>query len=131
MGEDRYDWNSSGVGAGLSEETERMQKAREREKKKRAMQRKKEQKLSEVAEAAEAVRRLQIETQLAASAASEAMERRRMEAGRCAMCEASLYGRLALDVFDRRCCSSGCVVQLRRKLQAEAAMKRIAASSSS
>jgi len=128
VGEERYDWIFTGVGAALSDETEKEKRLKEKEKKRRAAQRKREQKLRDEAMAADAVLRQQVEAQLAVSAASEAMERRRTEAGRCAQCEESLYGRLALDVFDRRCCSSQCVLQLRRKLQAEAALKRIAAS---
>jgi hypothetical protein len=45
----------------------------------------------------------------------------------CALCSKSLAGIKALDVFDRRCCSSDCVLRLRRKLAAEAAEKRVSA----
>lgn len=52
-------------------------------------------------------------------------EKRKVNAGSCALCQKSLAGIKALDVFDRRCCSSACVLQLRRKLTAEAAEKRL------
>ena len=48
----------------------------------------------------------------------------KLSAGTCAFCNKSLYGVKALDVFDRRCCSSPCVLSLRRKLAADAALKR-------
>jgi hypothetical protein len=51
-------------------------------------------------------------------------------AGVCAQCNGSLYGVKALDVFDRRCCSSACVLLLRRKLAAEAAELRFAVKTS-
>ena len=50
-------------------------------------------------------------------------------AGVCAQCEKSLFGLKPLDLFDRRCCSSPCVVLLRRKLAVQAAEKRFAAPS--
>lgn len=51
-------------------------------------------------------------------------------AGVCAQCERSLFNIKSLDVFDRRCCSSACVLLLRRKLAAEAAENRFATKSS-
>lgn len=45
-------------------------------------------------------------------------------AGVCAYCGVSLFGRLALDLYDRRCCGADCVLKLRRRLLADAAMKR-------
>ena len=59
--------------------------------------------------------------------AKEEAEKRRANAGVCALCSNSLAGIKALDVFDRRCCSSDCVLRLRRKLAAEAAEKRVSA----
>lgn len=48
----------------------------------------------------------------------------KISAGACATCNVSLYGKLALDIYDKRCCSAECVVKLRRTLAADAAMKR-------
>ena len=61
----------------------------------------------------------------AAKEAQAALDYGRLQSGRCALCDASLYGVRALDVFDRRCCSSVCVVALRRRLAGEAAEKRL------
>lgn len=45
-------------------------------------------------------------------------------AGLCDNCAAPLFGKLALDLYDKRCCGAACVLALRRKLAADAAMKR-------
>ena len=52
------------------------------------------------------------------------LEAAKRDAGVCATCGVSLYGKLALDIYDRRCCTSECVIKLRRQLAADAAMKR-------
>jgi len=112
--EDQWKWEASGVGTGLTKELERFQREKEKEKKRRARLRKKEQKERD-AEQVEEQRR----------AALEEEQRVKEEAGTCAMCGVVLYKKEVLDVFDRRVCSTGCVLSLRRKLAAEAAEKRL------
>ena len=112
--EDQWDWEAAGVPPALTKEMEQSQKAKEKEKKKRAKQRKKEQKEREVA-AAELARQ---------TAAQREIEEQKL-AGNCAQCGIPLVNSKALDVFERRVCSSNCVLQLRRKLSAEAAEKRL------
>eukprot|EP01034_Spumella_vulgaris_P023232 gene23232-29434_t len=120
VGEDKHNWQASGVAAPLTEDMERDKKSKEKEKKKRAAQRKKEQKQQNEMAAKEAKeaqeRQKQHEVDLAA--------RRVVDAGQCGACGSSLFGVKSLDVYDRRCCSAKCVIALRRTLAAEAAMKR-------
>ena len=56
--------------------------------------------------------------------AKQRAENARFNAGVCASCNVSLHGKLALDLYDYKCCGGACVMQLRRKLAADAAMKR-------
>ncbi len=105
----------------MTEEREKAQKEKEKEKKKRAKLRKAEQKHAGEAERSDA---------LAAAAALERKrldeeERRRLEAGSCANCGLSLFGRTSFDVFDRRCCNSDCAARFRRKTLAAAAEARL------
>jgi hypothetical protein len=114
VAEEEWDWTSLGVPPPLTEDTIRQQKEKEKEKKKRAKQRKKDEESARATAAElEAVQRLERE------------KWERDVAGKCANCEKSLYQIASYDVFDRRCCSSDCVVSLRRKLLAEAAEKRM------
>jgi hypothetical protein len=104
----------------------RNQKEKEKEKKKRAKQRKKEEQQQQ-----------QMTQQLGACEVPEEKEekyqeefsvferRAREAAGVCPSCQLSLYGIPTYEIFDQKCCSSGCVVKLRRKLAAEAAEKRM------
>ena len=103
-----------------------MQREKEKEKKKKAKMKKKEQKEKDEKEAEEMKLREEQQTIAAASALQKFREENKKAAGNCANCNVSLFGLKPLDVFDRRCCSSNCVVALRRKLAAEAALKRLA-----
>jgi len=127
-GEDRWNWQAAGVGAALSEEAEKLQKQKEKEKKKRAAQRKKDQKAKSEQEAAQAQELLEQQEKAAALAEEERRANAVNNAGNCANCEKHLFGIVPLEIFDQKCCSSGCVMKLRRKLAADAAMKRMGGS---
>jgi len=103
------------------EEMDAAHRDKEREKKRRAKQKRKEQKEKDETEAA----RLEAQRVAQQEAAKADAETRRLNAGQCALCGKSLAGVRALGVFDRRCCSSDCVLRLRRRLAAEAAEKRL------
>jgi hypothetical protein len=118
--EERWAWDAAGVPAALTDEAEQLAKEKDKAKKLRAKQNKKEKKERDEVEAAEAVKRAE-ERKLAAV---EEAKQRQVDAGVCGQCGRSLFGVKALDVFDRRCCSSPCVMLLRRRLAAEAAEKR-------
>ena len=49
----------------------------------------------------------------------------RNAAGYCEYCKNSLFGIQSYEIFDKKCCSSSCVLSLRRKISAEAAEKRM------
>ena len=104
----------------ITDEFEKAQREREKEKKRRAKQKKKENRENDEREAIEAKRREELE-QIEA-------EQRRLEtiknAGECAACQISLYGKKVLDVLDKKCCSGPCVIKCRRQLQAQAAERR-------
>jgi hypothetical protein len=119
-----WDWASTGIPVALESASAVVEEARrqkERDKKKRAKQKKRDEKEHAAVRAAEMEQeRLRVEAESSAAA-----ERRRLAVGVCAWCGVSLLGVKALDVFERRCCSSACVSTLRRKLAAEAALKRL------
>ena len=116
----QWNWDAAGVPAALTDELEKAQRDKEKEKKKRAKQRKKEQKEKDERELEEAnKKRLEQEQEL-----EKQKELSKLNAGACAFCNKSLFGIKALDIFDRRCCSSPCVLALRRKLAADAALAR-------
>ena len=123
--EEKWNWTAAGVPAAITAEIELAQREKEKEKKKRAKAKKKEQKEKDEREAIMMKEREDLQAQAAAAALQKYREENKKSAGSCANCNISLYGIKALDVFDRRCCSSNCVVSLRRKLAAEAALKRL------
>ena len=136
-----WDWAAAGVGSALTDFLEKQQRQKEKEKKKRAQQRKKEQKAQEERAAAEALQ------QLARQQREEELRREkvRAEAGNCSACGTQLFGIVPIQVSDfplflrwiillmavcpqvlsEKCCSSACVVRVRRSLAAEAALKRL------
>lgn len=120
-----WNWDELGVGPPLTEDLEKLKREKEKEKKKRAKARKKEQKERDDAAAAELVARQAREAQEAEIAKAQRLEQAKANAGQCACCGMSLFGIQPFDVFDRRCCSSECVIKLRRRLAAEAAEKRL------
>lgn len=121
--ESLLDWSSSGVPLPMvlteqqSEVRASIKKEKEKEKKKRAKQRKKDDKDREEA-AEEAVKQEQ-------NRVKREEEEAKARVGVCAQCGRSMVGIKAMDVFDRRCCSSACVVALRRRLAGEAALNRL------
>ena len=96
-------------------------KEREKEKKKKAKQRKQNAKQQAKHEAEE--KEIQAQKQLAISKKAE--EDIQSNAGKCSFCEKSLGGIVPYEVFGRHCCSSSCVVRMRRKITADAAEKRL------
>ena len=118
--EEQWNWDAAGVPAALTDEKEKEQKEKEKEKKKRTKQRKKEQKEQDEKEAEEARKKLKEQEE----ELIKQKELSKLNAGVCAFCNKSLFGIKPLDIFDRRCCSSPCVLSLRRKLAADAASKR-------
>eukprot|EP01041_Mallomonas_annulata_P012718 gene12718-26790_t len=112
-----FDWDCAGVGTALTDELEKIQKDKEKEKKKRAKIKRKEQKEKDIIQVEEArinAEKIKIEE-----------EKRTLLLGSCAFCSSSLVGKKVLELFDRRVCSSDCVMKFRRKLAAEAAEKRL------
>ena len=114
-GEDAYDWDQqTGVPSALTDDMLKAQKEKEKEKKKRARQKKKDEKKYQEEEA-----------KIAAEAKAAEEAKKRTSCGNCDTCNKSLYRSEMFEVFDRKCCSSTCVVLCRRKLMAEAAEKRM------
>lgn len=123
-----WDWDACGVPPGLTDDMIRTQKEKEKEKKKRAKQRKKEeQKLQQLEKESRGVAdEVCEEKEEKYHEEFSVFERRAREAaGVCPSCQLSLYGIPTYEIFDQKCCSSACVVKLRRKLAAEAAEKRM------
>ena len=118
--EEQWNWGTAGVPAPLTDELEKAQRDKEKEKKKRAKQRKKEQKDKDEKEASEAKKKLEDQEQ----ELEKQKELTKLNAGTCGFCNKTLFGIKPLDIFDRRCCSSPCVLSLRRKLAADAALAR-------
>ena len=113
----QWDWNLCGIPQGITKDVIKEKKDKEREKKKKARQRKQNAKLQKA--------ELEKETKEDNSSfIAEKEERGSTLEGDCSYCHMSLKGIVPLDVFDRRCCSTGCVAMLRRKLTAEAADRR-------
>lgn len=56
--------------------------------------------------------------------ARQRAEQARTSAGTCASCNTPLFDKVALDLYDYKCCGGACVMKLRRQLMADAAMKR-------
>jgi hypothetical protein len=109
-------------------QAEKLQKLKEKEKRKRAATRKKETKAKEEAEAVEATAALVEQKRNAQVAAENAKEAAKTLAGVCSQCSKpliGLYPHRALDFFDQRCCSPACVMACRRRLAADAAMRRM------
>jgi thiamine pyrophosphate-dependent acetolactate synthase large subunit-like protein len=117
---DRWDWNLCGIPTALTDEMLKGKKEKEKEKKKKAKQRKQLAKQERVDQ--DEVNKIAKQEEIAKL--QEAEERNIKIVGECGFCQKSLMGIVPLDIFDRRCCSSGCVVMMRRKLTAEAAEKR-------
>lgn len=113
-----WDWDSAGVPPPLSKEVEMQKKEKEKEKKKRAKQRKKEAKEHET--------KIENDKNDESPVKKDPTPEKSLAAGLCAYCEKSLINIKVLDVFDRRCCSTNCVILLRRKLAGEAALQRMA-----
>jgi DNA repair exonuclease SbcCD ATPase subunit len=124
--ESTWNWDACGVPVGLTEEMIRNQKEKEKEKRKKAKQRKKEEKLTAPSHSEEAVAPGPMSEHQFREGISLLERRAREEAGVCPVCEKSLYGLVSYDLYDHKCCSSTCVMTLRRRLAAEAAEKRMA-----
>lgn len=124
LGEERWKWPKTGIPEPITDKTLAMQKQKEKEKKKRAQQRKKEQKLKSEQEAADAKLAYQLQEEMKQQQLREQEERFKALAGNCAVCNKGLFKQEVIDVLDKKCCSSGCVVKLRRQLAAEAAAAR-------
>jgi hypothetical protein len=124
LGEERWQWNKTGIPEAITDEKIAQQKQKEKEKKKRAQQRKKEQKakMEQQVRDAELARTLQAEFRRQEQIEREA--RMRQAAGDCAICKKALFGQEFFDVFEQRCCSTNCVQSLKRKLAADAAATR-------
>lgn len=124
LGEERWQWNKTGIPEAITDEKIAQQKQKEKEKKKRAQQRKKEQKskMEQQVRDAELARTLQAEFRRQEQIEREA--RMRQAAGDCAICKKALFGQEFFDVFEQRCCSTNCVQSLKRKLAADAAAAR-------
>ena len=123
--EEQWAWDAAGVPAALTDEKEQLAKEKEKEKKKRMKANKKDRKERDEKEALEQAKNRELQQ----VAAQEEAKARQLAMGVCALCKRSLYGVKAFDVFDRRCCSTPCVMLLRRQLAAEAAEKRFAGGS--
>ena len=123
-GPERWDWDAAGVGPAISEEGEaakkEAQREKERERKKRAKLRKQEEKKKEAQQVAD----LALAKELQEKDAAEEAEQRRLDAGECGHCGKSLYMVKVFPLQDCKCCSAACVLQLRRRLAAEAAERR-------
>ena len=119
-----WDWDAAGVGPGISEEGEaakkEAQREKERERKKRAKLRKQAEKKKEAQQIAD----LALAKELQEKEAAAEAEQRRLSAGECGHCGKSLYLIKVFPLQDCKCCSAACVLQLRRRLAAEAAERR-------
>mmetsp|Transcript_23283 Transcript_23283/g.39455 ORF Transcript_23283/g.39455 Transcript_23283/m.39455 type:complete len:125 (+) Transcript_23283:51-425(+) len=118
--EAQWDWNLCGIPPGITKSMIQEKKEKEKEKKKKAKVRKQNAKLEKIEQ--EEAERIARDQRLVRE--REIEERNSKLVGECSFCHKSLVGIVPLDIFDRRCCSSGCVVMMRRKLTAEAAEKR-------
>lgn len=136
--EDLWDWNACGVPTALSDELIQQQKEKEKEKKKKLKQKKKNEKelkkLNEIESSEnQQQQQQQQEENLKNETPAEIISKQYQEmntkareaAGYCEYCKNSLYGIQSYEIFDKKCCSSSCVVSLRRKISAEAAEKRM------
>jgi hypothetical protein len=112
----KWDWNLCGVPVGITNEMIKEKKDKDKEKKKRSKQRKREAK-QEIA---------QRDQQLKLAEESETADKIELEesVGECSLCGKTLGRQSPLEIFGKYCCSSACVVMLRRKLTADAAEKR-------
>jgi hypothetical protein len=132
----RWDWTAAGIGPALNavtteEMNEKKENAKEKEKarKKRAKQRKQEQAAKDAQIAADSV--------FAAKCREEelkaAVEASRNNADKCKNCQKSLFD--VKKPFDMggigKCCTADCAMKARRKLQAEAAERRLGNSKTS
>lgn len=113
VGEERYDWSTCGIPEAITDKSIEQQQEREREKRKKLKEKKKKEKEEEKART-ESLQRQELAKR----------EEMLMRAGTCDQCNKSMHGILKYDIFDKSCCSSECVVLLRRKLQATAAENR-------
>lgn len=123
--ENLYDWNAAGIPTALNDEIEKAQREKEKEKKKRAQQRKKEQKKKSELEKKMALEKFENDKKQKEAEDRKKIEFEKNQAELCSVCRKPMYGMIPLDVLGQRCCSSHCVVTLRRELAAEAALKRL------
>lgn len=126
LGEEAWNWSITGVPEALTDEKVKLQRAKDKEKKKRSVQRKKEQKVRDELAIQDAMEMKAAEAVAKEMEKKEQEERQKQLAGQCPICAKSLYKHDFFDVLDQRCCSTECVAKLRRKLAAEAAMQRFA-----
>lgn len=116
-----WNWSKSLIPEPITEDSIKLKKEKEKLKKKRQNEKKKELKI-------------QLENDLKFArellAKEEEEERKRLEqlkiiAGNCEFCKTTLYGKEFFDVYNFKTCSTDCATKLRRKVQAEAAEKRL------
>ena len=112
----RWSWECSGVGEGITYESIKLQKMKEKEKKKRLKNKKKDEKIK-----IETTKLLQF--QLQQEKEKENLIKLSIP---CDMCGKVTFGIQNVLLFlDKKCCSSACSLQLRRQLQADAALSRM------
>lgn len=124
--EAKWDWEAARVPDALTDEVLAKKKEKEREKKRRAREREKERKAEAAAEKAKAD--AAAAEAAAAAAVAEAAEQEAIRKGSiCDACAGGIKGgaSAALRRLDFKYCSSLCVQNHRRALQAEAAERRM------
>ena len=124
--EAKWDWDAARVPEALTDEVLAKKKEKEREKKRRAREREKERKAEAAVEKAKAA--AVAEKAAAAAAAAAAAEQEAIRQGSiCDACSGAIKGGPsgALRRLDFKYCSSACVQNHRRALQAEAAERRM------
>jgi hypothetical protein len=123
-----FDWNKSGIPSGINDEKIELQKKKEKEKKKKQLLRKKENKKIEEQNAIVLKNKLIEQKENENIEKIKNLEKLKLNAGVCGNenCKKNLFEIAApYEVFDKKCCSSSCVVNVRRSLAASAALKRL------
>ena len=119
-----WDWDSAGIGLAITNQTEKLKKDKEKEKKKRLKEKKKDEK-EKSAEQINQINETNEKQRIIDENENKILhEFQLLNAGHCFMCNKSLFQITPYELLDHKCCSSDCVAKLRRKLNAEAAMKR-------
>lgn len=121
-----FDWSATGIPSALTTDIEETRRLKEKEKKKRQQLRKKEQKATNQQILDDAKMATDLQNTEAAAWRQSLKAAEVASAGVCAApkCEVSLHQQETFDVLGRRCCSAACVMNLRRHLAADAALRR-------